>query len=154
MAKGKKTGGRDFPVGHKFGKGATCHNQELKKIRRMTHEEIADIGQLIVTSNLQKLKEIRESPDSNALSVWMSSIAVKGITTGDHSALDVILNRIVGKVKETVENIGNISVTNTSIYLENARAAMEFLKSKGEIEDGRNNDDDGSTIETTGKPVP
>lgn len=108
MAKGKKTGGRDFKPGHSGNRrGAAAHNAEVKRIRRMTHEEVAEIGSLILDGNLEKLMEVKVDRQASVLKIWMASVVVKSINKGDAHALDVLLNRITGKVKENIELTGS-----------------------------------------------
>lgn len=90
-------------------------NPELTELRRMSAHQVAEIGTLIVSKNLTKLQDIindaigtkTKPPNPNskhsALKVWMARVALKGIGKGDPHALDVLLNRIVGKVKDRIE---------------------------------------------------
>jgi hypothetical protein len=106
MAKGVKTGGRDFTKGHKFGKGGAGHNPALKAIRKLTNDEIAQLGTLILEGNLAALQDIKNDTNASVLKVWFASVAVKAISRGDAAALNAILDRIVGRSKETVELTG------------------------------------------------
>lgn len=104
MAKGRKTGGRNFKPGNNENPlGGAAHCPELKRLRRATREEIAEIGTMIVDCNRAKLIAIRDDPNSTVLKVWMASIAIRGINKGDPYAMDALLNRTVGKVKEEVK---------------------------------------------------
>lgn len=100
--------------------GGKLHNPELRAIKRLTSAEVAEIGTLIVSKNAKKLKDIitdamgdkskgiSANPDSkhSSLKVWIATVALKGITKGDAHALDVLLNRITGRVKEKIELTG------------------------------------------------
>lgn len=92
--------------------GARLHNPELRAIKRLTRAEVAEIGTLIVSKNITKLKAIvkdaQKNPDSahSALKVWIAMVALKGMTKGDAHAMDVLLNRLVGKVKDEIELTG------------------------------------------------
>ena len=108
MAKGKKTGGRDIKKGDVLNpRGAASHNPDLKAVRRMTHDDVSEVGQLIVEGNIEKLKSAKDDPSSSVLKVWFCSVAIKAIDRGDAGALSVLLDRIVGKVKEKVEVTSN-----------------------------------------------
>lgn len=122
MAKGKKTGGRDWVPGQVTNPlGGGAHNKDLNKIRHMTKHEVSEIGALILSQDLEALQAIvNESsaksggkPNPNyqprkhsVLKVWFASIAVKAIQKGDPLALNAILNRIVGKVPEEIKHTG------------------------------------------------
>lgn len=92
--------------------GAKLHDPVMRAIKRLTRAEVAEIGALIVSKNISKLKEIVEDAKGNddskhsALKVWIATIAIKGISKGDAHALDVLLNRLVGKVKDEIELTG------------------------------------------------
>lgn len=128
MAKGIKTGGRDFKpggVGNPLGGGA--HNPELNRVRRMTKEEVSEVGALILSKDLEALQEIVASASNknanydpkkySVLKIWFASIAVKAIQKGDPLALNAILNRIVGKVPEEIKHTGNLPGSSSPIII-------------------------------------
>lgn len=107
MAKGKKTGGKDFGNGNRANPiGAGAHNKDLKRVRRLTQQEVSELGTLILDHNLAELTAIAKDPYACVLKVWFASIAVKAISRGDANALNAILDRIVGKPKEHIEVTG------------------------------------------------
>jgi hypothetical protein len=106
MAKGKKTGGKNFAPGNKLGKGAGHHNADLKKIRKLTHEQVAEMGSVLLDGTDGALLAIQENPESSTLKKWIASIITIGIERGDSRALDVLLDRLIGKVKEEIEVTG------------------------------------------------
>lgn len=93
--------------------GGRAHDQTDKLIRRLTQAEIADIGTLVIAKNITKLRDIirdaQKNPDSkhSALKVWMAAVAIKAMQKGDAHSMDVLLNRIAGKVKDHVEVTGS-----------------------------------------------
>lgn len=109
------------PVEHRFKPGQSGnpagqqkHNPEIKALRRMTHAEIAEVGSLIVAGDVPTLKHIvkssigkdSESKEHSVLKVWFASCALKAISKGDSNSLNVLLDRIVGKVKTEIEMTG------------------------------------------------
>lgn len=84
---------------------------DLLRIRYMGSKEVAEIGTLVLDKNFEAIKEIvddaKNNPNSehSALTVWMATVAYKGITKGDPYAMDALLNRIVGKVRQEFEII-------------------------------------------------
>jgi len=83
--------------------GGRKHNPELKKLKNLTEAEIVEVGSLVVKGSITDLKKLSQNPDCSALTAMMASVAAKAINKGDGAALDILLNRIVGKVKERVE---------------------------------------------------
>lgn len=92
--------------------GGKLHNPELRAIKRLSRAEVAEIGTLIVSKNVTKLqaivKDSLKNPDSkhSALKAWMARIAIRGMAKGDAHAMDVLLNRLIGKVKDEIELTG------------------------------------------------
>jgi hypothetical protein len=110
------------PPGKRFQKGQTgnplgaaIHNKDLKKVRHLTHEDLSTIGTLILESNIAALEAIKANPDTTALRVWFCSVALKAIEKGDAQSLNVLLDRIVGKVSDKVQVTGNGAVGFTVI---------------------------------------
>lgn len=95
--------------------GARLANPELRALKHLTNGELVEVGSYILENNIPALKEIikegEKNPESktSALKMWMANVALKGYQKGDGSALDIFLNRIVGKVKDNIQvnTIGN-----------------------------------------------
>jgi hypothetical protein len=92
--------------------GRKAHNSDTARIRGLTAREIVEVGSTLLNGNVTDLvkitgdKKTPPDPNASALKVWIARVAVKGITRGDGSALDLLLNRIVGKVPNAVEVSG------------------------------------------------
>lgn len=86
--------------------GGQKHNPELRAIRRMTKTEVAEVGAMVLDKNIVGLQEIAKNPTSSALKVWMASVAVKGIQRGDMTALNGLLDRLVGKADQAIQLTG------------------------------------------------
>ena len=129
MAKGKKTGGKNFQAG-KSGNplGAAVHNPEVKAIRRLTQADVADIGSLILEGNVEKLKEVQMDPTTTVLRVWICSVAIKAINRGDAQALNALLDRIVGKAKDVLEFTGNVQ-SDVKVTKEKVKEIIDKLES-------------------------
>jgi hypothetical protein len=107
MAKGRKTGGRDFKPGVVTNpRGGGAHNPSLKAVRRLSQMQIAELGTMILEGNIDSLKAVEKDPAASVLKVMIASVSIKAINKGDHSALAAILDRIVGKPKQVVEMSG------------------------------------------------
>ena len=101
----------------------------------MTNEEITELGTLLLDGNISAIVDCVKDPASSALKVWMGKIIAKGIEKGDPQSLSIILDRVVGKVKERVEVSGdeqNPLVIHGKLTEEDAdlkiKALMEKLK--------------------------
>ena len=88
-------------------KGRPVSTPEQLRLTRLTKTELTEIGSYIVKGDKTELKKIVDDPTTSILKSWIASIAIKGIASGDMDALNKLLERIVGKVKEEVEVSGN-----------------------------------------------
>lgn len=107
MARGKKTGGRDFQKGGVSNpKGGGALSPQQRAIRKITLEHIEDVADIILDGNIQKLSELAKDPATSVLKVWIAKAAAEGIRKGDLRALEAILDRVLGKPKEKHEITG------------------------------------------------
>ncbi len=81
---------------------------ELKKLKNLTKQELADIGSLIVKGDYVALRALAKAPGATVLQRMLASIAMRIIEKGDMHSLDILLNRMVGRVKEEVALTGNV----------------------------------------------
>lgn len=117
--------------------GGKLHNPVLRKIRKLTMDEVAELGAFIITKNVTELKKIIADAQKNpatkhsSLKVWFATIAIKGISKGDAYALDTLLNRLIGKVPTAVEltgkNGGPIESLSSEMTREERLALIEQL---------------------------
>lgn len=96
-----------FKKGQSGNPGGVPADPVLKAIKRMTAHEVAEIGTLLLEGNLAALEKAAKAPDSSVLKVMLASVAAKAIKKGDHTALDTLLNRFIGKVPNPVELTGS-----------------------------------------------
>lgn len=88
--------------------GGRRHNKELRALRKMTKEQVAEIGELILKGNIKKLQAIVDSAgkmgkkNKSVLITWFAAVAIKAIAKGDARSLDIVLSRIIGKVPESI----------------------------------------------------
>lgn len=123
--------------------GARAHNPAMKLIKRLSAAEVAQLGTMILTKNMLKLKEIAETSKSDvnckhsALKAVMASIILKAFQKGDAHALDVILNRLIGKVTEKISLV-DAKITPTTAELtpeDKARRLAKYRKLLAETDD-------------------
>lgn len=83
--------------------GGKAHNPELKRIKNLTNNELVEVANLIIKGSINDLKEMKDDDEQTVLKRMLASVAVKIISKGDMHALDVLLNRLVGKVKDKLD---------------------------------------------------
>jgi len=109
MAKGKKTGGRDFVKGQVTNpNGRPKLPEHLKKARRMNkgkYEEILNKYMFLTKAELTIAVHDEETP---MLEIYVIKCLLSGMGKGDYGTLDKMLDRLIGKVKEHIEHSGSL----------------------------------------------
>jgi len=142
MANNKPPIGRRFQPGQSGNPlGAAAHNKVHKALRRMTKDEIVELGTLLLDSNISAINEIMKDPSSSAARVWLCTIIVNGIKKGDANSLDIILDRIIGRQKNEVELSGNrenpIMIDRASMTEEEMDERIKFLMEQINAEESK-----------------
>lgn len=84
-------------------------------IKKIAHDDIKEIIELISNDDLEGLKAIKKAINSKkkgptgvkVIKALLASVAIKILEKGDMDALDKLLNRLVGKVKDQTEITGS-----------------------------------------------
>lgn len=113
---------KKMPLGKRWVKGQSGNPLGKQthldwKLRQLTRSEFAEIANMIIKGNIVELKKIIKDENSSALHCMVASVAVKCIQKGDMHSLDILLNRMVGKVKEEVELTGDIAAPQVIVSL-------------------------------------
>jgi len=103
--------------------GARTHNKALQEVRRLTKEELAEVGSLIIRHNIDELRAIAKNPKTTVLKAMCAALAIRVISRGDPSAYDALLNRLVGKVPEKINMTGATGPQVTITLPSNGREA-------------------------------
>lgn len=88
--------------------GRAIEDPATRVIRNLTKSELVDVGNLVVKGDYEALKALAKAPKATVLQRMLASVAVKIIERGDMHSLDILLNRMVGRVKEEVALTSNI----------------------------------------------
>ncbi len=132
--------------------GGKAHNPELRMVKRLTAIEVAEIGSLVLKNDIAALKAIAKEQTASTLKVMIAAVAVKVIEKGDAHALDVLLNRLIGKVKEHVEVTGVLGLapmtseerTKELIRLRKLRELTESTKVESDLKEIEQDNEPGS----------
>lgn len=106
----------NFPKGHSGNLRGRPEHKELKKIRKLTKDELAEVANLIIYSSYDDLQRLLEDRQNTpALHLMVLGVVKRIIVKGDMHALQELLNRLIGKVRDDVhivnEAIARIVVT-------------------------------------------
>jgi hypothetical protein len=106
VARGKKTGGKDFYKGQPGGPGRPPLPEDIKKARELNKDELTRVLNDFIYLSKGEIEEKILNSSTPMLELLVASILKKGIDFGDHMRLSFLLDRLVGKVKEVVEHEG------------------------------------------------
>jgi hypothetical protein len=105
MAKGQKTGGKDFKPGESGNpNGRPTIPEDIKQARKLNRTELERILNEFCSLSLVDLKARVESKTANVLEVLIGKILAEGIRKGDERRLDFILSRIpsIGPMRQKI----------------------------------------------------
>jgi hypothetical protein len=105
MAKGFKTGGKDWEPGQSGNPlGRRPLPAAYKKIQKLSPHYVRMVISRLARMTKDELYEFLQSSDGssgpNMLEMMIGAIAVKAAADGDHSKLNFLLDRTIGKVVE------------------------------------------------------
>ncbi len=107
MAKGTKTGGRNFVVGNAGGPGAPKVPDDIKKARKLNRIEFERILNKYIHVKLGDLHGIIKDPHTEVLDGIVCKILSKGFNEGDPRRLEFVIDRLIGKVQEAQQEMEN-----------------------------------------------
>lgn len=126
MAKGFKTGGRNFVKGQVSNpKGRPRTPDDLKMARQMYAHDIEAAIYKYGDMTIEQLKAAVSNPSTPSKDLAIIKIMTEAISKGDHQRLDFILNRTIGKVKDTVDH--NVQMK-PSILVKTDGTEVHFIK--------------------------
>lgn len=97
--------------------GGRAHDPVMRALKRLTKDELKEVGSLLLRGNLDALKEVSQDKKANVLKVMLASVCVRVMKQGDMHALDILLNRLVGKVKDEVDVVQADGPIKVNVYL-------------------------------------
>ncbi len=111
MAKGKKSGGKDFKPGVSGNEnGRPPLDPAVKQFKKLTQDIIDEVGFLVLDGDKVGLAKIIADPQASTLKRWIAQVAETGIKLGDMDSLDKLLNRLLGKAPQKLEHSGTVTL--------------------------------------------
>jgi len=108
MAKGFKTGGRDFVKGVVTNpKGRPKVSSQLKEIKQLNATRLAELLNEFINMDKEALIAKSKDPSTTVFELIICSILKNAYDKGDQQRINFILDRLVGKVKDQVEHTGD-----------------------------------------------
>ncbi len=112
--------------------GARKHNPAIIALGKLTVQTYREVIEVVLTGNLQSLKDMVDDPKTSALQVGIATAFIKAIKSGDYAVIERIAERIVGKIPDEINLNANSKLTLVdrvkSIDREALREAMKDLE--------------------------
>lgn len=105
IARGQKTGGRDFKPGQSGNpKGPPKLSPDVKAARKINRLEFERVATEMLNKTADEIKATAKDPQTRGLELIVSTILMKGIQNGDQFRLNFFLERLIGKVSDKVQH--------------------------------------------------
>lgn len=80
--------------------GGKLHDPVKRAIKRLTTKELKDLAGLLLDGDTKGLRDVAKDKRSSVIKVMLASVAQKIIDKGDMQALNILLDRLIGKVPQ------------------------------------------------------
>lgn len=84
--------------------------EEIRKLRALTNEQVAEVGTLLLESKESDVQKIADDANAPLLKKWIAAVAIAGLKNKDERKLDTLLTRISGKPPEKTEIEGKLTL--------------------------------------------
>jgi hypothetical protein len=107
MAKGRKTGGRNWQKGETGNpKGAPKTPEDVKALRKLNGPEFDRVANKYLFLTKAEIVKIVNDPTTPSLELIVASVIHKAIIEGDAKRLEYLLMRVIGKVAQPIQHAG------------------------------------------------
>lgn len=105
----KKATGKPFKKGQSGnpkGSSARMRDRNLHRVARLSADEVAEVGSLVLTNNREALAALKDDAEASVLKVWMAGLIVRSMNKGDATIFRAVMDRVIGKPVEKTEITG------------------------------------------------
>jgi len=115
MAKGKKTGGKNFIKGQSGNpNGRPKVPEDLKTIQSLSPSLMSKLINKYMAMNREQIIVKVKDPRTPMIETTIASILVKATQSGDYTRLNFLLDRSIGKVKDEIDVRSSHTIYTTS----------------------------------------
>lgn len=130
---------RKMPVGRPFKKGecanpygAAGKDPAMRAIRKMSREQVAEFGTMLLTTPMSELRKMAEDESQFGITHFLLK-QMMNASKGSGAAFDRLFDRIVGKVQDDVKITAGVDIKVSSDQLASmAQAALKRTKGGNE----------------------
>lgn len=109
MAKGKKSGGRDWEPGESGNpKGPAVLPPDIREARKLNKQEFERIVNKFLYLTPAEIKAIAEDPKTPAFELMIGAIVAKAVTQADTFRAEFLIARLVPKLPEKITVDGSL----------------------------------------------
>lgn len=137
LAKGKKSGGRDFEKGNKYGKGQPPLPPEIREIKKFTRSQIIEKMADLLGKSRAEIEALVKEPKTPLLDLMLASAARKAITEGDPRHLSFFLDRLIGKVTQPISFENELKKASNEQIAEAGQKALQIIQLHGGGQNGK-----------------
>lgn len=136
MAKGKKTGGRNFKKGQSGNpNGPAPLSPEARAFKNLTREGFETIANKYLSATRDEIRAALQDPSMKAIELAVISVINQAIK-GEGRMLDLLLTRLIGKVTQPLEHSGpdggaiQIRASQTNLSPEEKRERLKKIQAR------------------------
>lgn len=115
MARGKKTGGRDFPPNNIANPdGRPKVPEDVKAAQKLTKNAFILVTNKYLSMTKEEIKRAATDPKTPSLELMIAGLISKAVNEGCQKRLNFLLERLIGKVPTSVDVSGEVKTTSVS----------------------------------------
>lgn len=127
MAPGRKTGGKNFPLGNKYG-GRPRHPEDLKTLKAQTKAEFEKLIYTTLKNNQQGLHTTHCSSEANAMELIMAKFIQRCVNDGDPARFALLADRVIGPVPRDIKITEEPTFDSKEEAIQKLRAMADSLE--------------------------
>jgi hypothetical protein len=132
MAKGRKTGGRDWQPGQSGNPaGPEVLPKDVRQVKNMSRAELIGIMDKCLNMTRGEIQQRLADPTTPAKELSILSVMATGIKNGDHKRIGFLFERMFGKVPVAVEHSGAIDGGHTVTHQHLFELIQDLGKEEG-----------------------
>ena len=106
--------------GNPAGKPKGALNPVQRALKNLTIDTYREVVELVLTGNLDALKEMAESKTHAAIQVGLARAFIKAIKEGNHEVMERMAERLIGKIPDQINLVSKNLNANVELSAESS----------------------------------